>query len=111
MFHVAKRTTTWLMRIYSSICGAIRGRKVVRFRYDGGEGVVESHCHGISTAGNEVLRGFQTKGHSNPGTPTGWKLFTVAEMRSLVVTQDVFAGTRPQHNPNDAGMSRVCCHA
>ena len=46
----------------TAICAAIKNRAVVEFYYNGGLRTVEPHCHGISTAGNEVLRGYQTGG-------------------------------------------------
>ena len=63
-----------------TICVAIRERKVVSLRYSGGLRSVEPHCHGISTAGNEVLRGYQIGGHSQSGIRVGWKLFDVSMM-------------------------------
>lgn len=94
----------------STICAAIARRAVVRFNYDGGARTVEPHAHGTSTAGNEVLRGFQTGGHSESGEPVGWKLFTVPEMSGLRETGETFSSNRPAYNPNDSHMSPVHCH-
>ena len=88
---------------------AIRGRKVVTFHYDGRGRTVEPHCYGISTAGNFVLRGYQTRG-LEPGEPTGWRLFKVNKIANIRDTGKVFRETRPGYNPNDRGMSRVHCN-
>ncbi len=77
--------------------------------YEGEPRVVEPHCHGLSHDDNEGLRGFQVSGGSTSGDPFGWKLFLVAEISGLVITDDVFQENRPHYNPNDKGMNRVCC--
>jgi len=92
------------------ICSAIRSRQVLRFSYDGGWRTVEPFCHGISTAGNEVLRGYQTGGYSESGNPVGWKLFQVSKIASPTPTGQTFSGARPGYNPNDAAMTSVHCH-
>jgi hypothetical protein len=94
----------------SAICDAIRGRTVLIFRYDGGDRTVEPHCHGVSTAGNEVLRAYQTAGFSESGNPVGWKLFEVTKMSALQSQRETFGANRPGYNANDKGMSSVHCH-
>jgi hypothetical protein len=91
------------------ICGAIRNREEIKFYYDGGFRTGEPHCHGVSTAGNEVLRAYQTGGHSTSGNSVGWKLFKVKEMSQVVATGKVFTENRPRHNPEDSMMNRICC--
>lgn len=94
----------------ASICSAIRSQQVVEFYYDGGARTVEPFCHGTSTAGNEVLRGYQTGGYSSSGNPVGWKLFTVSDISGLSVTNTQFPGNRPGYDPNDSAMRNVHCH-
>lgn len=93
-----------------TICAAIRNRSIIRFNYDGGIRTVEPHCHGTSTAGNEVLRGFQTGGYSESGSPVAWKLFEVAKIQGVIQTGGTFASNRPGYNPGDRGMTSVHCH-
>lgn len=94
----------------SIICQAIAARRAISFFYNGGVRHVEPHCHGISTAGNEVLRAYQTAGYSESGNSTGWKLFEVDEMDSIQILSAHFPQNRPYYNPNDKGMSQVHCH-
>src|SRR4051794_17155342 len=93
-----------------TICQAIATRAVVEFSYDGGSRTVEPHCHGVSTAGNEVLRGYQTAGYSESGNPIAWKLFDVSKIEGLSVTNRTFDQNRPGYNPDDKAMTTVHCH-
>ena len=93
-----------------TICDAIAGRNLLQISYNGGMRTIEPHCHGISTAGNESLRAFQTGGHSNSGKPVDWKMITVAKILSINIMQERFVANRPGYNPNDKGMSSVHCH-
>jgi hypothetical protein len=94
----------------SQICQAIREMRVIEFYYDGGVRTVEPFCHGVSTAGNEVLRGCQVGGYSRSGDLPRWRLFNVAEIRRLTVTEEAFTGKRPGYRARDSAMGRVCCH-
>lgn len=93
----------------SIICNAIKNKQVLEFYYDGGIRVVEPFCYGISTAGNEVLRGFQIEGYSNSGNSFGWKLFKIDEMTSIRNKNMNFSGQRPYYNPNDKSMTEIFC--
>ena len=46
----------------SLLCGAIQGKKMVNFYYDGGYRLAEPHCYGVSKDGNELLRAYQISG-------------------------------------------------
>ncbi|RIK78949.1 hypothetical protein DCC62_06595 [candidate division KSB1 bacterium] len=93
----------------AQICAAIRSRAIVELYYEGGKRRVEPHCHGISMAGKEVLRAFQTAGFSESGQPVGWKLFEVAKIISFSQTGATFLNNRQEYNPNDHGMRRIHC--
>jgi len=92
------------------ICSAIQSRQVIRFYYNGGFRTAEPFCYGVSTAGNEVLRAYQTGGYSESGNPVGWKLFRVSEISSLTTTGEKFFGIRPDYNPQDSAMTTIYCH-
>lgn len=91
------------------ICSAIRSRQVIRFYYNGGHRIVEPYCCGVSTAGNDVLRGYQTGGYSESGRPVEWKLFRLSEIRDLTLTNENFPGDRSEYNPNDSAMTSYHC--
>ncbi len=90
------------------VCGAIEARCSLMFDYDGLPRVIEPHAHGTSSTGKEVVRGFQTSGESSSG-PLGWRMWTVAKMESLRVSESSFIGTRPGYVSGDSQMHRVHC--
>jgi predicted DNA-binding transcriptional regulator YafY len=95
--------------VNTTVCQAIRERRVVSFHYDGGQRLVEPFCHGISTAGHEVLRGYQTGGYSSSGRLPAWRLFRLDEVSELTITSSIFDGTRPGYNSRDSAMTQVFC--
>jgi hypothetical protein len=92
------------------ICNAIKSWAVIEFYYERDFRRVEPHCHGVSKAGHEVLRGYQTGGFSQSGNPIGWRLFDVRKISNLYQTNETFSTARPGYNPNDQGMISVHCH-
>lgn len=91
------------------ICDAITALPVVEFMYRGLPRIVEPFCHGISRAGNEVLRAYQVGGASESGNPVGWKLYEVSQMSGLRRTGATFRPGRPGYNPNDSQMTSIHC--
>lgn len=67
----------------SLLCKAIQEKHVVNFYYDGGYRSAEPHCYGVSKDGNEILRAYQTGGHSESNNAVGWKLFRLDELSDL----------------------------
>ena len=90
------------------ICAAIRCRNQLAFIYDGLPREIEPHSHGTSSTGKEVVRGFQTGGKSSSG-PIGWRLWNIAKMKSLSVSESTFIGTRPGYVRADSAMDPVHC--
>ena len=90
------------------ICNAIGKKAVIAFEYNGRLRIVEPQCHGISSAGHEVLRGVQINddGHS---TKVAGKLFDVSKMSALRELGRTFVNPAPNHNPNDKAMKLVHC--
>lgn len=93
-----------------TICSAIAARARMRISYGGGQRLVEPHCHGTSTAGNEVLRAYQVSGFSRSGEHEGWKLFDVSKIEASETLAERFLTNRPGYNPADSRMSSVHCH-
>jgi hypothetical protein len=93
-----------------ALCEAIEKKAVIEFNYKGTLRIVEPQCHGTSTAGNEVLRGFQTKNYGKPSESPSNKLFEVSKISGLKQTGKTFSKPGPHYNPNDKAMSYVHCH-
>ncbi len=85
---------------------AITKRNLLHFEYEGGERIVEPHCYGITTAGNEGLRAFQIDGYSSSGS-MGWKMFDLNKADSIEVLDETFNGTRPGYKRGDRGMKKI----
>jgi hypothetical protein len=89
-----------------AIINAIHERKVLAFTYDGLARVVEPHTVGVSRAGNDALRCFQTAGgHVTPGHE--WDLCVLDKIVGLRETGDAFSGPRPGYKRGDKGMSTI----
>jgi hypothetical protein len=95
--------------MHPAICTAISQREVLEFRYPGGVRTVEPYRHGRSTAGNEVLRGYQLGGYSQSGQPVGWKLVDIAKIAWVRPTGETFPGNRAGYQAKDRVMRFVHC--
>jgi hypothetical protein len=91
------------------ICRAIWKRARLEFQYNGRFRVVEPYCLGISTAGVAVLRAVQVRGSSSSGGYGFGKLWTVAEIQELRLTDETFEPSDPQYNPDDSAMTEIRC--
>lgn len=89
-----------------AIIDAIENQNVIEFYYEGELRIVEPHCYGETTAGNEGLRAFQTGGFSSSGK-MGWKMYDLGKADDIEVTEETFDGPRPGYNPGDKGMSDI----
>ena len=90
------------------ICNAINSQRIIEFYYDGELRVVEPHCYGVTTAGNDGLRAYQVDGYSSSGN-FGWKMYNMGKAENLNVTELTFSSARTGYNPNDKGMSEIYC--
>jgi len=78
---------------------AIRSHQLLRISYGGGDRVIEPHCCGYGSKGQELLRCYQASGFSRDNKPQGWKLIRVDEIDGCMPTGEMFSGTRPGYNP------------
>jgi hypothetical protein len=90
-----------------TLCEAIRRRSLLEFHYHGLHRVVEPYCYGISTRGVEVLRAVQIRGSSSSNGFGFGKLWLVADIVDLRMTDEPFEPDDPNYNPNDSAMKRV----
>lgn len=85
---------------------AIRNRRYLTFTYKGIARLVQPAAVGVSRAGNDVLRCYQTKGaHNIDGHD--WNLCTLTEISGLSVTAEKFDATPPGYNRGDKGMVKI----
>jgi hypothetical protein len=92
----------------TEICNAIRNKNVIEFHYDGELRVVEPHCYGVTTAGNDGLRAYQIDGYSSSGK-MGWKMYDLSKADDIIITDDSFSSPRAGYKRGDRGMSRIYC--
>lgn len=89
----------------NQIIEAIEKQNIIEFSYEGKLRVVEPHCYGKTTAGNEAIRAYQTDGYSSSGK-MGWKLYDLGKADSIEVSDDTFK-TRSDYKSGDKGMSEI----
>ncbi|RPA23349.1 hypothetical protein [Shewanella frigidimarina] len=90
----------------NTITQAINNREEISFTYSGLERVAQPCAVGVSTAGNNVLRCFQTQGrHVTPGHE--WDLCTISKISNLKLTGVIFNSNPRGYKPGDKGMQRI----
>lgn len=89
-----------------TIIRAIENQNVIEFYYEGELRVVEPHCYGVTTAGNEGLRAYQIDGYSSSGK-LGWKMFDLGKAEDVIITEDSFDGPRKGYKRGDKGMDEI----
>lgn len=91
------------------LCEAIKGRRLLRLRYDGFERVVEPHLVGRARAGGVILNAYQVRGGSVSGEEEGWKLFRLDGIEDPVVLDETFPGPRDGYVAHDRSVQEVYC--
>lgn len=82
---------------------ALNERRVVTFSYHGHERKAEPHALGKGTKDKPVLLAWQTGGGSQTEPPPGWRVFLVAEITGLTLTDTTFAKPRPDYGSRKGG--------
>jgi hypothetical protein len=94
------------------VCEAIRTRRLLQFDYHGLRRVAAPYCHGISTAGTDVMRAVQVRGASGRVGSKGHgfgKLWSIADIERPRLLEETFAADDPDYNPDDKGMREIHC--
>lgn len=73
---------------------AIRGRRLVRFYYDGYQREVEPHVLGLSRGVKQFL-GYQVGGSSRSGAIPDWRRFDLDKIVGFRLASNLFGGPRP----------------
>lgn len=89
-----------------TLIAAIQNREEIAFTYSGIDRVAQPCAVGISSAGNESLRCYQTQGgHITPGHE--WDFCTVSNISNLTTTGDHFQDDPPGYKTGDKGMITI----
>jgi len=91
----------------TSIIDAINNKILIEFDYDGETRIVEPHCYGVTSKGNDAIRAYQVDGYSSSGK-MGWKLYDLAKAYNLNVLGEEFE-TRDDYKKGDKGMTKIYC--
>ncbi len=85
---------------------AIQERRYIAFSYSGIEREAQPAAVGVSMAGNEVLRCYQTAGgHVTPGHT--WDLCDLSKLFNLRILDKTFTGNPPGYKRGDRGLRRI----
>ncbi|MBD1429436.1 WYL domain-containing protein [Sphingobacterium litopenaei] len=89
----------------TEIINAIKNQQIIKLYYEGELRIVEPHCYGITTAGNEGLRAYQIGGYSSYES-IGWKMFYLGRADDVVITEHNFI-IRTGYKKGEKGMSVI----
>ena len=89
-----------------TIIDAIHNSEVLLFTYSGLPRTVQPAAVGVSRAGNDVLRCYQTAGgHVTPGHE--WDLCEISKISNLRVNGQRFSAEPPGYKRGDKGMTDI----
>jgi hypothetical protein len=97
------------MTVASQIRTAIAALRRLIFEYGGHIRVVDPYCYGIGPRGNELMRAIQVAGTSASGGFGFGKLWNLADMQHVRVSDECFTPDDPHYNPNDSAMTTILC--
>ena len=83
---------------------AIGARHVLAVHYFPGDRIIEPHAFGYGSAGQLLLRAYQTEGASASGEHEWWKLFRLDRFEWAKLAGAAFAGPRPEYRRGDKAM-------
>ena len=90
------------------ICNAIKNKQLIQLYYEGGNRIIEPHCHGITKNKTPGLKAYQVSGYSADGT-MGWKLFDLSKAYAISMLPDTFKEPREDFDRHDPDMILVYC--
>lgn len=89
-----------------TIIKAIRDREYISFTYSGLHRVAQPAAAGVSRAGNDVLRCYQTEGgHITPGHE--WDFCEISKISNLATTGKYFEVNPPGYKKGDSHMISI----
>jgi predicted DNA-binding transcriptional regulator YafY len=87
---------------------AIHEHKVIRFEYEGAVRTVEPYTYGrLKTTENLMVSGFFVDGFSKSAKGQGWRLYSIAKITNLCITDVSFLPNRDGYNREDSRMGEI----
>ncbi len=90
---------------------AILEHRLVGFRYQGRERIVEPHLLGLHEAGEPMLVAYQTAGASRSGDVPGWRTFITTSMEDVEILDQTFPGPRSDMRASSQPMLEIFARA
>lgn len=90
-------------------CEALAEGKRLTLNYDSHSRIVEVHAVGTSTAGNPIMRVWQTSGGSNKGGIPDWRLMRLDRASEISITDEVSEAPRDGYKSGDKAMAFINC--
>ncbi|MDT0641818.1 hypothetical protein RM553_03135 [Zunongwangia sp. F363] len=90
-----------------AIVNAIENGNLLEFTYHEHYRLVEPHRYGMFKSGNQILLAYQIKGTGEKSEIPGWKMFRVAEIKNLKISNSGFTGTRPGYETGKTDMELI----
>ena len=90
----------------NTLCGAMRARRLVEFRYatDGKTRVVGPHLMGTNDDGDGYLLAWLVSGASQSQARVRWRTYKLMDLSGLAELQETFQGARPTHDLPSGGF-------
>jgi len=89
------------------ITEAIENCKLIEFSYKDEVRIVEPYTFGVSSTGKDVLSAFQVEGGSTSSDDLGWRLFSIAKIDNIKISDSRFQPIRDGYNSNDSRMKKI----
>ena len=92
------------------IIEAITKKRLLRLWYNGGTRIVEPHAIGCGTKQHDLVRVYQTEGHSEHGQHSGWKLMIASGWKAvskLELLPEKFNQPRDGYKRGDKAMLSI----
>lgn len=81
------------------LLSAVGQRRLLQFVYHDRTRLFEPYAYGRSSSGEAMVHGYQVAGGSGAEPTRGWRNFTVAAMRDVVLTERRFTRPRDGYSP------------
>jgi hypothetical protein len=88
-----------------AVTSAIQTKHLLEFYYENVRRVVEPHCYGRDTAGNDALCAWQLTGEL--GDRADWRFYVLSKISALRQLPESFDHARPGYKRGDKRMTTI----